>query len=225
MTRGKRTALATGALVAMLAAGLLGSAAAGAATPTPDDVVAAFTDEAFPLIQSEIQNATAFGAIHQINVWSDALLHGRVSDAPVVTLDEWIAPIVDDSGTALGTYRVWRPSTGAPAVFAGYDSDAALGAALSDLAPSLDLVSEPATAAWYSFDGALIAPLNAQGRAQFADQTGIDVVATVLAERTAQNDSDERSVFLNGWLMGGFWVLVLAGVGVLAYVQARGRRD
>lgn len=224
MTRRKLAMGTVAFLAASLLAGPFGTVAASAETPIPDDVVAAFSDEALPLIRSEIRNAAGFGAIHQINVWSDALRHGHVSDVPVVALDEWIAPIIDDSGTELGTSRAWRRSTGAPAEFAGYDSDASLAVALSAMTQSLDLVSEPETASWYSFNGTFIEPLNEQGRAQFSALTKIDDVATVLARRTTQTEVDERS-FLSGWLMAGFWVLVLAAVGVLAYVQARGRRS
>ena len=224
MTRRKFPAM-VGALIAVgIVAAFLGAPAASAAAPIPDDVVAAFSVEALPLVKEELNAATGFGTIHQINVWSDALRHGDTGDAPIVAIDEWIAPITNDAGAAIGVYRVWRDSPGALARYAGYDIDAALGASMSNMSADLDLVNEPETASWYSFDGSFVRPLNEQGQAQFSDPTQIDDVASALAARTAQTDLDEHNVVFNGWLMGGIGLAILACVGVLAYVQARGRR-
>lgn len=194
-----------------LALATLGPASpAAAAQAVPDDVVAAFSDEALREAKSinaseypaddagaaDFADAVGFGLPRQVHLWSSSLLETGVTGDPVIAIEEWVAPILDASGESVGLYRVWRPDPRAPAEFAGYDADAESAAAISAMDSSTTLVSDPTIGGWYSLRGGELSALNHQARAELPDPAVLDSVAPLISAR--HHESVRQSAGIEG---------------------------
>ena len=114
MRRLIRFVLGTAAAVALS----LGSVAPAYADPEelPADVQAAFSSTALEHLRTaedslvtvdetgipDFSSASAFGAPHQVNLWSSELIAGKQFSDPTSPLDEWLAPILGPAGELLG---------------------------------------------------------------------------------------------------------------------------
>lgn len=215
-------------VLGLLAAGA--PAASAAEDDTPADVIAAFSVENAVRHGAEeaggldgLADAASFGAVHRVHAWSASLIAGESSD-PVTAMDEWVAPILTASGEAVGVYRVWRETPDSDATFAGVDGDAAIAAALAEVAVGATVVEDPTIAAWYTFEAGIVTQV---GSARFDDirvATPIDRVAEIVSERTARAiraAAPPLGVPMGRWLWAGGVVLVAAAVVVGVGVRRR----
>lgn len=241
---------------AVLAAILIGGGPAVAAAPSapPDDVTAAFSDDALQALKRmnaeefadkdsgapDLSRISGFGDAHQVHQWSETLLlKADVSD-PVIALEEWVAPILDERGGAVGVYRVWRPAPGSAAEYAGYDSDAEAAGALARLDPSTTLVSDPSIGAWYGLQDGTLSALNKLGQVELPYPEQLDAIAPIISERhdemlrqsAGHEDSaggstviDRRPWFydLDPWALGIAGILLASGVAGIVYFSRKAR--
>lgn len=228
-TRRWRIVVTVVAVLGLLAVGA--SAASAAEGDTPADVIAAFSvedavelgaDEASGL--EDLADAASFGTVHRVHAWSASLIAGEASE-PVSAMYEWVAPVLSESGEAVGVYRVWRETPDSDATFAGVDGDAATAAALAGVATGATVVEDPTIAAWYTLDGGIVTP---GGSARFDDirvATPIDRVAEIVSARFAQNVRDAAQpvgLSYESWMGAGIaLLLVVAAVGVGLVVRRR----
>ncbi|WP_449283907.1 hypothetical protein [Leucobacter sp.] len=143
----------------------------GTGAETSADVAARFDERAATGLREDrsgalaedggnpLSGASAFGRIHRIHHWAPEYVAGASSTPVAAPLDEWIAPILDDDGTALGTYRVWRPSSDDPAEEAGFNADAALAAAIATMDPAAALIEDPSSGMWFALQDGRAAAL------------------------------------------------------------------
>ena len=172
----------------------------------------------------DLREVTGFGVILEKFLWSREFLSGSVTDAPIRSIDEWIAPALRDDGEAVGTYWVWRPQPGAPAEFAGFDDDSELGTALKGVPEGAQLVEDPTIAGWYSVKDGLVTALNSQAAAEVPTPIPLDEFQPILAERRADAIEASRGPWYgNEYVIVGAFV-ALAVARMLA-VAARRRRS
>ncbi|MEW1834277.1 hypothetical protein [Microbacterium sp. NPDC079995] len=224
----QRVAVTVGAVLGLLAIGA--PAASAAQGDMPPDVTAAFSmDTAVALGSDEasglglLADAASFGTVHRVHAWSSSLIAGEAGD-PVSAMDEWVAPVLSESGEAVGVYRVWRETPDSDATFAGVDGDAATAAALAEVAAGTTVIQDPTIAAWYTLDAGMVTPV---GSARFDDvrvPTPIDRVAEIVSARFAQNVRDAAppvGLSYESWIWAGIALLVVAAVGVGFVVRRR----
>lgn len=197
----RKTSIVVSAALIVAAVGL-GAASARADDAVPDDVVAQYTTDAAERLRDagesqvdvesddgaspDFASASAFGAIHRLYAWSPAFIDGTSSDRPVSAMDEWLAPVLDDRGETVGTYRVWRPSSGSRAEMAGYDDDRELARELQHMASSALLVEDPMSGGWFVVDGETISAANDIASLEVPSPASAEDVMILIAERYAE---------------------------------------
>jgi hypothetical protein len=191
----------TRALLGVFLAGALGAgslmSAHAAIGDLPPDVQAAYSIDALNALRNaeeslvtvdktgvpDFSAAESFGAPRQVNLWSTELITGKLPSEPTSALEEWLAPILGPAGEVLGTYRVWRATSGGNAELAGYNDDIELGAALQELGDGSVLVSDPAIEAWYVLRDGSVSALNQSAVREVPYPMPVDEVARTIADR------------------------------------------
>lgn len=242
-------------LVVAFSAGSLGAAHA-ASEEIPPDVQAAFSSTAIKDLQAvgdsvvsvddagvpDFSSTSSFGTPHQVLLWSPELISGRMSSNPTTPLEEWVAPIIGSDDKLLGTYRVWRPTTGSKAELAGYNDDIELASALNDLKDESALVSDPAIEGWYAVHDNSVTALNQSAAREVPYATPIDEVARIVSTRYAEAIQNSEEVGegaaggmavedlrpwyygMDPWILGAGVLLLIASASAAAWWVSVRRR-
>lgn len=239
------------ALVVMLA--VAPSVSAAADEVIPDDVVAEFSAEAVQSLKKmnaeelldkdsnapDLSEISGFGEIRTVYQWSEEFLRTGVTDHATVALSEWVAPILDSGGSAVGLYRVWRPEGTSMAEFAGYNADSETAREIQKTAHSAVIISDPSIGGWYSLSGGQLNALNRQAAIEVPYPEALESVAPIISKRhnemirqSKHEDSaggatiiDRRPWFygLDLWLVAGAALLVAVGLVGITYFSRRAR--
>ena len=192
-------------------AGLLilggGTASATAAPEPPADVTAFLAGPAVEEIQASVADAArqaagggpqsraltaigedvpdfsgevSAGPAHQVSSFTDEFLAGSADGPPTRTTQQWLAALGRD-GEAIGTARVWKPD-GAPAELAVYNDDAVLGGSLLFDDPTV-VIEDETISTFYRLDGAVLTPLPASSRTEFAGPVDLREAQVAIAAR------------------------------------------
>ncbi|MFT4287028.1 hypothetical protein [Nocardioides sp.] len=224
------------------------------APDVPDDVSQAFNGEALSHLRemnatdmeksgvrtTNVSAATDFGDPRQIHMWSANLLASAAVDEPVEAMLEWVAPILDENGDALGTYRVWRSAPDRAAEFATYDGEVELGESLESVPLDATLIGDVETGGWFWLADGEVTPLNDLARAEVPRSVPVSEVASIVSARhqamlamSTEEDSaggapvQRAAIDSDGFnwpLVAGSGALVLVGVAGALVVTVRGRR-
>jgi len=211
----KRAAVATAAVaLTLISIGTSAGIAQAADEGTPADVRAQFGEAAIASIHesqasfdqlegntTDLTKATSFGTIFRITQWSTDFVYGRSSENPVIELDEWLAPVIDESGAAIGTYRVWRPTPGAPAEYAGLNGNEDTAAALNKLNPSAVLIEDPMSSGWFAMEEGKIFALTDVAAMEAPKPVSPEELMPVVSKRVLA--TIENSAGLDGAAGGG----------------------
>ncbi|MGC0370555.1 hypothetical protein [Microbacterium sp. SLBN-111] len=232
--------VATGLLIAMALAADTTSAARAADgdAEVPADVADAYSSAAIANLRDidasantadgpkvpDIGSAALFGVPRQIHLWSPALIAGEVDGDAVAPLDEWLAPIVGADGDLVGTYRVWRPTAGSTAEYAGYNDDDDLARALDGLDDRATLVSDPTIDAWYAVRDGVVTALNASASREVPSPASVDEMRGVVSTRYAEAIAGAGQISMHPLTLGiGAMLLVASAAGAVVWATARRR--
>lgn len=149
----------------------------------------------------DFSDAARFGTIFRVHQWSEDFAYGRSSREPLKTFDEWAAPFVNGADDAIGVFRVWRPTPGAPAEEVGYNNDAKVAGVLLNLDPSSTLIEDPRTGGWFALKEGLIVGLNEAAVMEAPRPVPPAELMPIISERVARSIVD--SAGLDGAAGGG----------------------
>lgn len=163
-----------------------------------------------------LERATGVRNIVEVFSFTPAYLQGGDGVA-ILTMDEWVATIVDAAGNSIGTLRVWRPDGSAE--IAGGSADVRID--LAEVGAGV-YIEEPMTGSAYVLRGETLFPINDAALSLMPQPTTVTAFQSVMARwvADARDANDDLGSDVGLWFFGGALVLSTA-VGLMVLIQRR----
>ncbi len=200
-----RSAAAARRLIGTLVLGGLLAASpvvvASAAEAVPDDVAEWFANQASVVIAETQRTAVtsddepvltysqvAVGAPRPLTTWSDEYIDGVVDADPTVSLDQWVAPLVE-AERPVGVVSAVRAGDRSIAL-AYFDDNAVVAAGLVALPPDATVVYDGPLDAFFVIRDEVVAPLSSNSTRELSSRAPVDSFQEQLAARYGDVDRD-----------------------------------